>query len=297
MAAKNVHRRVIKDITEGRHNLMEQYGIYLEPEESNMYNVHFVMPGPDESPFEGGLYHGMIRLNPSHPMLPPNVYMFTSSGRFIPEAYPIDKDSRGICFHYTAWHPEMWTPVNDIYKIVIGFISFMLDLKDHGAGCVEKPTEENIKRLTKRSLTEIKKDVVVRNLFPELHEQVSNDAYVPIKMGDLNKKSKVEKAPKPPPNKSKTKPKKEEESDEEESDEEESEEEEEEGSAEEEEGSAEEEEGSAEEESEEEKPKKKTKTPVKKEVSAKKSSKKNPKTPGKKEVPVKKSSKKNSKKS
>ena len=268
MATKNVHRRVIKDITEGRRDLMEQYGIYLEPEESNMYNVHFVIPGPDESPFEGGLYHGMIRLNPSHPMLPPNVYMFTSSGRFVPEAYPIDKDSRGICFHYTAWHPELWTPVNDIYKIVIGFVSFMLDLKDHGAGCLEKPTEENIKRLTKRSLIEIKKDVVVRNLFPDLHQQVSNDTYVPIKMGDLNKKPKVEKAPKPPPNKSKIKPTKKaklvKESEEEIEENEESEEEGEESDETEEEESEE-----SEEESEEEKPKKKTKTSAKKKAPVK----------------------------
>lgn len=199
-----VHRRVIKDITEGRSKLMEEYGIYLAPEENNMYNVHFVMPGPDETPFEGGLYHGMIRLNPSHPLLPPNVYMFTPSGRFNPSSYPINADNRGICFSYSSYHPEMWTPVNDIYKVMIGFISFMTDLKDYGAGCVDNPTDANIRNVCKKSIAAVKKDPNIKTFFPELYTLLMNDSYVPPKMGELNKKTnkvspKVENGHVPPP--------------------------------------------------------------------------------------------------
>ena len=185
----NVHRRVIKDITEGRTKLMEEYGIYLAPEEKDMYNVHFVMPGPDETPFEGGLYHGMIRLNPSHPLLPPNVYMFTPSGRFSPSGYPVEANNRGICFSYSSYHPEMWTPVNDIYKVMIGFISFMTDLSDYGAGCVDNPTNDNILKISKKSIETVKKDSVIKSLIPELYISLIDDSYVPPKMGELNKKT------------------------------------------------------------------------------------------------------------
>ena len=184
----NIHRRVIKDITEGRTKLMEECGIHLAPEENNMYNVHFVMPGPDETPFEGGLYHGMIRLNPSHPLLPPNVYMFTPSGRFKVSEHPVSADNRGICFSYSSYHPEMWTPVNDIYKVMIGFISFMTDLKDYGAGCVENPTDTNIRSVSKKSIAAVKKDPCIKLLFPDLCNSLMNDSYVPPKMGELNKK-------------------------------------------------------------------------------------------------------------
>ena len=146
MSASNVNRRVMKDIADGRIALEEDFGIYIEPEESNMYNIHFILQGPEDTPFEGGLYHGMIRLNPDHPYSAPNIYMITPSGRFVAEGWPIPNGSRGICTTATAFHPESWTPITSITTVLKGFISLMCDPNDVGVGGMK--TTDNEKKET-----------------------------------------------------------------------------------------------------------------------------------------------------
>jgi len=171
-----VHKRVISDIRNGRINLLKEFGIHLAPEETDYYKVHFVFPGPPDTPFEGGLYHGMIRLNQMHPMGAPNIHMFTPSGRFNPEPYPIPNGSRGICTTTSAFHPESWTPMNNLETVIKGFISLMADLKDVGIGGMTTSVD-NMKRLAKKSIDEIKSDIVVKELFPELYKEVCSGKY------------------------------------------------------------------------------------------------------------------------
>lgn len=130
----SVNKRVIKDIQDGIKNLKSEFGIRIAPEESNMYRVHFILPGPEDTPFEGGLYHGMIRLSDNHPHNAPNIHMITPSGRFIPEPCPIPSTSRGICTTATAFHPDTWTPMNNIETVLKGFISLMCDPYEGGIG-------------------------------------------------------------------------------------------------------------------------------------------------------------------
>ena len=89
------NKRVIKDIMDGMKNLKGDFGIYIAPEDTDYYKVHFVLQGPENTPFEGGLYHGMIRLNNDHPIRPPRLHMITPSGRFTAEKYPISVSSGG----------------------------------------------------------------------------------------------------------------------------------------------------------------------------------------------------------
>ena len=166
----SVNKRVLKDIKEGRKNLKKEFGIYLAPEENDMYNVHFILPGPVDTPFEGGLYHGMIRLNPEHPIKPPNIHMITPNGRFAYESYPI-KNSRGICTNYTAFHPDNWTPVCNIEIILKGFISLMCDKYDGGIGSID--TSNSIKKeLAKSSIYHLLQDPIVKELFPDLYNKL-----------------------------------------------------------------------------------------------------------------------------
>ena len=163
----NINKRVIKDIADGKKSLMQEFGIYIAPEETDFYKIHFIMPGPIGTPFEGGLYHGMIRLNNNHPHAAPNIHMITPNGRFMAESYPIPNGSRGICTTTSSYHPESWTPVNNLDTVIKGFVSLMCDKYDGGIGGIASSDEEK-KKLAKESIYHVKNEPIVFDLFPEL---------------------------------------------------------------------------------------------------------------------------------
>ncbi|AVL94596.1 enzyme E2 [Moumouvirus australiensis] len=179
-----VNKRVLKDINEGMKNLKEEFGIYIAPEENDYYKVHFIIPGPEDTSFEGGLYHGMIRLNNDHPLRAPNIHMVTPNGRFEVEKCPIPPTSRGICTTATAFHPESWTPVNNIESVLKGFISLMCDPYDGGIGSIQS-SPIKIKQLAKESINHLKSDPIVKELFHELYDQITNGEYIPVKLSKL----------------------------------------------------------------------------------------------------------------
>lgn len=200
-----INKRVLKDISDGRTNLKRDFGILIEPEERDYYKVHFILPGPEDTPFEGGLYHGMIRLNSNHPHGAPNIYIITPNGRFTHEDYPIPNGSRGICTTDTAYHPEMHTPMKNIETFLKGFISLMCDPNDQGAGGMVS-TNEQKKKFARESIERLKNDTIVAQLFTEFHKSLIDGTFKPVKMADLNKKTvelnKVEHCVLPPTHKS-----------------------------------------------------------------------------------------------
>ena len=52
------------------------------PLPSNILEWHYVVTGPEETPYEGGLYHGKLIFPSQFPFKPPSIYMITPSGRF-----------------------------------------------------------------------------------------------------------------------------------------------------------------------------------------------------------------------
>ena len=72
------------------------------PSEQNMYDWHFTIRGPPDSPFWGGLYHGRILLPPDYPFKPPHIIFLTENGRFAV--------GQKICLSMTGYHPEYWQP-------------------------------------------------------------------------------------------------------------------------------------------------------------------------------------------
>ena len=188
--SNQIHKRVIKDTNDARVNLMNDFGIYIAPEENNVYNVHFVIPGENDSPYKGGLYHGMIRLNTEHPFKPPSIYMITPNGRFISEKYPL-KGSQGICVDgLTAYHPGSWTATQTIVNLMTAFVSFMLD-EDPGKhiGWNLLSVAER-KKMAIESLKYIQNDDMVRELFPDLWKSVVDGTYKPKSLGNNNTSAK-----------------------------------------------------------------------------------------------------------
>jgi ubiquitin-conjugating enzyme E2 J1 len=53
------------------------YQYYAQPLEDNLFEWHFTVRGPPESPYEGGIYHGRIMFPAEYPMKPPSVMLLT----------------------------------------------------------------------------------------------------------------------------------------------------------------------------------------------------------------------------
>lgn len=77
-----------------------------------MFEWHFTLRGPTETPYEKGIYHGKIVLPSDYPMSPPDIYFFTvleccvfhlqANGRF-------DIHTK-ICLTNTSFHKDEWSP-------------------------------------------------------------------------------------------------------------------------------------------------------------------------------------------
>jgi hypothetical protein len=59
---------------------------------------HFIMRGPEDSPYAGGEYHGVLLFPPQYPFAPPGIKVFTPSGRFIVRLLSLGDASRR-CSH------------------------------------------------------------------------------------------------------------------------------------------------------------------------------------------------------
>ncbi len=56
--------------------------IVAEPLPSNLLEWHYVVSGPENSPYHNGVYYGKLVFPPQFPFKPPAIYMHTPSGRF-----------------------------------------------------------------------------------------------------------------------------------------------------------------------------------------------------------------------
>ena len=74
-------------------------GLFVKPLEKNFLHAHFILYGSIfyDTPYEGGVYHGVLKFPSNYPMKPPTVILRTPSGRFEPD--------KKICFSMSDFHP------------------------------------------------------------------------------------------------------------------------------------------------------------------------------------------------
>ena len=79
-------------------------GIFVRPLETNFLHAHFLLSGEvfHDTPYEGGVYHGLLIFEKEYPFKPPAILTRTPSGRF--------KPNDQICFSMSNYHPESWDP-------------------------------------------------------------------------------------------------------------------------------------------------------------------------------------------
>ena len=90
------------------------------PLESNILHWHYVIKGVNDTPYQGGYYHGMLKFPREYPLKPPSVLMFTPNGRF--------STNRRLCLSMSDFHPETWNPMWSVSSILTGLHSFMVSV-------------------------------------------------------------------------------------------------------------------------------------------------------------------------
>lgn len=132
--------------------------IVAEPLPSNILEWHYVVTGPESSPYHGGLYHGKLVFPSQFPFKPPSIYMHTPNGRF--------KTDTRLCLSISDYHPDTWNPAWSVSTILTGLLSFMLE-KTPTLGSVETSEYEKRCFATRSHEFNLKSKVYVE-LFPSL---------------------------------------------------------------------------------------------------------------------------------
>ena len=83
-----------------------------EPLPSNILEWRYVVRGPDDSLYKGGLYHGKLVFPSEFPFKPPSIFMTTPNGRF--------KTDTRLCLSISDYHPDTWNPAWSVSTILTG---------------------------------------------------------------------------------------------------------------------------------------------------------------------------------
>ncbi|XP_002125717.2 ubiquitin-conjugating enzyme E2 J2 [Ciona intestinalis] len=136
--------------------------ITAEPLPSNILEWHYLVSGPDDTPYTGGFYHGKLVFPREFPFRPPAIYMITPSGRF--------KCNTRLCLSISDFHPDTWNPAWSVGTILTGLLSFMVE---------ETPTLGSVESsdFTKRNLAVCSRLFNIQNktfceLFPAITEKI-----------------------------------------------------------------------------------------------------------------------------
>ena len=102
---------------------------FAAPLEDNLFEWHFTLRGPPESPYASGIYHGRITLPATYPMRPPSFRFLSPSGRF--------EVNREICLSISDHHEETWLPAWGVRTAVVALRGFMESEPQGQVGAIE----------------------------------------------------------------------------------------------------------------------------------------------------------------
>ena len=99
--------------SEKSRNEKQKSDVFLKPVNSSLTKWHFTFYGPSKSDYQKGIYHGVIIVPNSYPYSPPDIALFTRSGRY--------KINQKICLTTTSFHKEEWSPIWTLQQIIRAF--------------------------------------------------------------------------------------------------------------------------------------------------------------------------------
>lgn len=121
MAAKKVNTTATARLKQDYMRIIKDPVPYVQavPLPSNILEWHYIVQGPENSPYEGGIFHGKLIFPREFPFKPPSIYMITPNGRF--------KCNVRLCLSISDFHPDTWNPAWSVSTILTGLLSFMLE--------------------------------------------------------------------------------------------------------------------------------------------------------------------------
>ena len=141
---------------------------FANPIKDDMFCWHFTIRGPPDTEFEGGLYHGVIKLPMTYPNRPPNIMFLTPNGRF-----DINMD---VCLSMTKYHKEEWQAAWTIRSMLEAIMAFFPITEDHDAiGALESSIESR-KYYAKQSI-KYRCDICgpIANILKPIEKMTSNN--------------------------------------------------------------------------------------------------------------------------
>ncbi|KAF7993236.1 hypothetical protein HCN44_006296 [Aphidius gifuensis] len=139
--------------------------VVAEPVPSNILEWHYVVQGPEKTPYEGGFYHGKLHFPREFPFQPPSIYMTTPNGRF--------KVNTRLCLSISDFHPDTWNPAWSVSTILTGLLSFMIE-KSPTLGSINT-TDFEKKQWAYQSLEFNLKDKLFCELFPDTVAEIHTE--------------------------------------------------------------------------------------------------------------------------
>ena len=125
-------KRLMRELKELQTNPEEDF-VAGPGNDGDIFIWHFILKGPEDSPFAGGLYHGKILFPPEYPMKPPDVIFLTPNGRF--------ETNKKICLSNTSYHPETWQPSWSA-RVILTAIRAFFTAPPEGIGAINASNSE-----------------------------------------------------------------------------------------------------------------------------------------------------------
>jgi ubiquitin-conjugating enzyme E2 Z len=155
---------------------LEESNIFVHFDENDITKAYAMIIGPDDTPYEGGLFFFRIKFPPNYPFSPPLVnYWSTSKIRIHPNLYRgiPSKDYEGkVCLSIlNTWTGPKWTTIMDLSAVLITIQSIM----DNTPIFHEPGFDKSPKHMINEYNTIIQSDVLMKiyeyhNMFPEYFE-------------------------------------------------------------------------------------------------------------------------------
>jgi len=136
--------------------------ITAEPLPSNLLEWHYIVRGPQSTPYQDGIYHGKLIFPNEFPYKPPSIYILTPNGRF--------RCNTRLCLSISDFHPDTWNPAWSVATILTGLLSFMVE-KNPTLGSIETSDYEKC-QFALNSLEYNLKDKTFRELFPDVVKEI-----------------------------------------------------------------------------------------------------------------------------
>jgi ubiquitin-protein ligase len=121
--SKSIKRIINKDLKSIEYYKLNEQGIYIEFNESNMLEAHAMIIGPKNTLYEGGYLFFNINFPKNYPYSPPDVsYVSRGNIRIHPNLYvKHHKSGFGkVCLSILGtWSGPQWTTIMDISTILL----------------------------------------------------------------------------------------------------------------------------------------------------------------------------------